>query len=160
MTDQTTNLTPQQTLKNMRIMWFAMLMGQVLFAAVVIGLSLTSEPESFESVKIIYMVAVVWGLMSVPISAFIRMQIYKKNWVENCVTPKGYASGMILSMAMIEGAALVSLVPILLHRTLGPTFALPVALIAVFAMNFPNGKAMEPANPEFMNNQPPDLLNK
>ena len=102
MTDQTTNLTPQQTLKNMRIMWFAMLMGQVLFAAVVIGLCLTSEPESFESVKIIYMVAVVWGLMSVPISAFIRMQIYKKNWVENCVTPKGYASGMILSMAMIE----------------------------------------------------------
>ena len=32
--------------------------------------------------------------------------------------------------------------------------------MGVFAMNYPNGKPMQPSNPDFINNQPPDLLKK
>ncbi|MAX25124.1 MAG: hypothetical protein CMJ19_11535 [Phycisphaeraceae bacterium] len=152
--------TPEQAAKILRLIWGMMLLGQLAFFAVALVVSFNGEPATFESVKIFYIIAVVLGLMSVPMGSFIRMQIYKKHWVNNAVTPQGYFIGSLLSMAIIEGAALFSIVVLFLHGQIGPTLALPIALMGVFAMNYPNGKPMQPSNPDFINNQPPDLLKK
>ncbi len=154
------DMSQEKALKSIRILWGAMLMGQLIFLGVVLALSWSSEPAEFEEVKSLYMIAVVFALVSVPISSFIRMQMYKKNWVNNSVTPQGYVQGTLVSLAVIEAASFFSLVVVLIHSHIGPTLALPVALIGVFVMNYPNGKPMQPTNPDFINNQPPDLLKK
>jgi hypothetical protein len=153
------NQTPEQVLKTLRFLWIAMLLGQLILLGVVIAMGWNGDGD-FESVKVLYMAAVVMGLTAVPMASFIRMQIYKKNWVGNQVAPQGYFQGTLVSLAVIEAASFFAMVVVLIHGHVGPTISLPIALIAVFGMNYPNGKPMQPANPDFINNQPPDLLKK
>lgn len=144
------DMTPAKALLNTRIIWGALLMGQLAFMAFVIFYCLQNSDAKLEEARLIYAIGTGVCLVIVIMSSFIRMQIYKQHWVENAVTPKGYVTGNIMSLGMIEGANMLSLVLIFLGGKLDATFALPVALLGVFAMSFPNGKAMEPAEPDYL----------
>jgi hypothetical protein len=150
------NMSPQMALLQMRIVWAALLIGQLIFMGVVIIFCLKSDSPQFEPIEFLYVTCAVICLALVMASTFIRMQIYKRNWVENAVTPNGYIAGQIVALAMIEGANLMSLLVIMLNRKLDLTFVLPIVLLGVFLMSFPNGKPMQPARPDFLD-EPSDL---
>ena len=145
-------LSKEQALKNIRMIWAALLSGMLIFFFIVLFLNQANDPRPFEQVKSLYVIAVGFAMLSVMFGSFIRMQIYKKHWQNNCVTPRGYVSGQLLSLACIEGACLFALVVVFIQQDTGVTLALPAVLMAIFILNFPNGKPMEPAIPDFSNN--------
>ena len=142
-------LEPEKTLLILRIIWGAMLMGQLILMAVVVLLNQSKEAVPFENIKSMYVVAVGFAMFSVMAGSFVRMQVYKKHWQKDRVMPQGYMVGQLVSLACIEGACFFALVVVLLHQTISATMVLPVVLLAVFVLNFPNGKPMKPALPDF-----------
>ena len=153
------NMTPAKALLQMRLIWGALLAGQLIFMVFVIVYCLNNDSPSLEADRILYGAATGVCLVIVLMASYIRMQIYKRHWVENAVTPQGYVSGQVVSLGMIEGANMLSLVIIFLGGKFDVTFSLPIALLAVFLTSFPNGKPMEPAMPDYLN-QPPNHLKK
>ncbi|MBL4702229.1 hypothetical protein JYU15_01050 [bacterium AH-315-I18] len=149
MNQQQFALDPKKTLLNLRIIWSAMLIGQLVFTMVVWFLNQSKQAVPFENIKSMYVIAVGFAMLSVMTGSFVRMQFYKKNWQNDCVTPRGYMTGHIISLACIEMACFFSLVVVMLHQTISTTMVLPVVLLIVFVLNFPNGKPMEPALPDF-----------
>lgn len=149
MNQQQPALDPKKTLLNLRIIWSAMLMALLVFTLVVWFLNQSKPAVPFETIKSIYVISAGFAMLSVMVGSFVRMQFYKRNWQNDCVTPRGYMTGQLISLACIKAACFFSLVVVMLHQTISTTMVLPVVLLIVFVLNFPTGKPMEPAVPDF-----------
>ncbi|HEX7009144.1 MAG TPA: hypothetical protein VF184_04125 [Phycisphaeraceae bacterium] len=143
-------LTPQQALLILRIIWAAMLAGEGIFLAVIIGLLSASQFVPNDSLHPL-LAYIALGLLAVAVPAgyFARMQTYKANWREHAVAPLGYMRGNIMLLAMLEGAAMFSLVAVLLTGRYVPEAIGAFVAMAVQVVNFPTGKPMRPAPPIF-----------
>lgn len=138
-------MTKQKALMTVRLIWLAMLLSPIL-AFVVLMFIVKPSPSNDASLnQILHMVSLVFTLVLIPIGYIVRLQIYKKNWVVNSVTPQGYAGGNIVLLGICEGAALLGVVVTFLAGVVMP-YILP-AFVAVLTqiINWPNGRAMEPA---------------
>lgn len=140
---------PKKAILSARIIWGAMLMSQLIFMGVVLSLTGTHEPMANEDVQLFYIIASMMAVGSIGAGLFVRMQIYKKHWENDCVTPAGYLSGTLIAMACIEGPSLFSMVVILLHGVIGINIVLPAILLGIFIVNFPNGRPMQSSVPDF-----------
>lgn len=140
---------PKTALLNTRIIWGTLLMGQLIFLFVVLAMADKMEPMDQETARLFTIIVCGTSVMSIGMGLFIRMQIYKKNWQGDCVSPSGYVGGNMIALASIEGMSLFSLVVVLLSGEVGMNLILPVIFLALFVLNFPNGKAMKSATPDF-----------
>jgi hypothetical protein len=157
MTDpQANGMSPAASLRVIRVIWLALLMGQIgfMFAIVVVWHGSTGFQASPEQGRLIFLITVGMLLVSVPLGYFIRSQTYKRNWQGTQITPQGYFVGNLILLAMCESVSLTGLVATLLSGRLWPTILPSVAAMAVQVVNFPNGRAMRPAYPDF--NTPSD----
>jgi hypothetical protein len=134
----------------LRIIWAAMLAGEGIFLAVIVGLLSAGQFVPSDSLHPL-MAYVALGLLAVAVPAgyFFRMQIYKANWREHAVAPLGYMRGNIILLAMLEGAAMFSLLAVLLTGRYVPEAIGAFLAMAVQGVNFPTGKPMRPAPPIF-----------
>lgn len=136
---------PPRALLITRIIWFALLSGQILFLAIIVVLwnvgSIKADPQ-LASVLGMCAVGVLFSAISV--GMFVRNQIYKRHWVGDVVTPAGYVQGNIVFLAMCEGASFLGLLAVLFRGALGFELIVPVLALMVQVVNFPNGKAMQP----------------
>jgi hypothetical protein len=135
-------LSPDKALLTARIVWGALILG-VAMIGVVFTLVL---PRSTAGGDPTLLVPVVFFLVltAIPIGLFMRGQVFKKHWVGDVVTPRGYIAGNIIAWASCEGTALFSL--IVAAFIPGSTLALIPGAIAfvTLVLLFPNGKAMFP----------------
>lgn len=141
---------PESALKQARIIWGAMTIGCIIAAVVI---SIIHEPAevgprvdaiSQSTNDLLTYLPILAVIVATPISFFIRSQIFKQGWVEDCVNPQAYLTGTIISLAVMEGAVLLGLVMIFVTDTLYPTILGPGVGLAVFILLFPNGKALNP----------------
>jgi hypothetical protein len=136
-------VSPEQSLRTLRIIWAALLLGQVVFLAIVMWL--IRQPADRATItpdlrRTLFIIAAVWLVMAVPIGYFIRWKIYDKGrGVDGSVTPGRYATGNIILFALCEGVSLFAIVGILLSRELTPFIYITLLAIAVQAVNFPTG---------------------
>jgi hypothetical protein len=140
-----------RALLTIRVIWAALILGQVVFAAVIAVINSGDQPvgDDAELGQVLFYASAGLLALAVPTAYFIRGQIYKANWRGNAITPAGYISGNLLFLAMLEGASLLSLVAVLLGGAFWPN-ALPAALaVVVQLVNFPDGKPMRPALSEY-----------
>ncbi len=137
--------TPHKALMTIRLIWAALLAGQIMFMVVIAVLqSINASPQADPQVaQVLFLVALAMLTTMIPVGYFIRNQVYKKNWQEDVVTPGGYVSGNILLLALCEGVALVGLVAVLIGGVIW--YAVPsLVAMAVQVINFPHGRPMWP----------------
>jgi hypothetical protein len=135
---------PKAALRTIRLLWAAMLVGQILFMIVIAVMHIQRDGETSQISKLLGYVG--FGMLPVmtAVGYFIRNQTYKANWREDVITPQGYGGGNLILLAMLEGVALLSLVATLLHGSFGLPFVPAMIAMAIQVINYPNGRAMYP----------------
>lgn len=146
MTEQTQ--TPAAALLTLRILWGALIAGQIGFAVVLVVLWSTGTAALDDRLARRMLPFIVAGAgVLVPLAIFVRMQVYKAHWREDLIDPQGYFLGNLAFLAMLEGGSMASLVNALLGGTFVP-YALPALfLLAVQVLAFPTGGPMHPTSP-------------
>lgn len=142
--------SPGQALLQTRLIWLILILGQIAFGVVVLFLNgQRNTPANADLYPVLLYVSIGVFVSSVMMGYFLRNQIYKANWQEHAITPKGYFTGNLLLMAMLEGAAILPMATILITGNVLPTGAVALAALAVQAVNFPTGGPMQPSQPVF-----------
>jgi hypothetical protein len=143
--DQIPTLSKGAAVQTARIVWAAMLLGQVAFLFVIVALwnneSFLTDPKTG---RLLFLVSLVMLIGLVPLAYFIRGQVYKKHWVDRAVTPNGYLTGNIVFLAVCEAVSFTGLASTLFYGEFWPAILPSVAAMVVQAANLPNGRAMEP----------------
>ncbi|MEX0774900.1 MAG: hypothetical protein WD042_04195 [Phycisphaeraceae bacterium] len=137
---------PTQTrgkLIGIRIIWLAMLMGEVGFMAVIaVLIGNQSVQAEAELARLMLLISTGMLLTLVPLGYFIRSQIYKRHWVGDAVTAQGYVTGNIVLLALCEASAFAGLLGCMFGGSFWPG-AVPVVLaMIVQVINYPTGSAM------------------
>ena len=140
-----------KALWTVRILWAALLMGQLIFLGVIVVVWETnpSFQPSPDVVKILFPIVIGMLLVGVPIGYVWRGQVYKRYWQDNVVAPQGYVGGNLFLLALCEGISLFGLATTMLNGSLWPTVVPSVIAMAVQVVNWPNGQAMVPVDPVF-----------
>jgi hypothetical protein len=129
----------KQALLITRIMWGAMLMGEVVFLIVTLTTRQT-DPASADSARISAYVAIGMMLMIGPAAFVVRKILYGPGIEEENVPPQKYATGNIVFTALLEGVAFFGLVVFMLGSPLGLAAAGPAMALQI--LNFPSGGVM------------------
>ncbi len=134
-----------------RIIWGALLFGQVsLLAVAAMGIAQATERGApANSVLQIFWINVVLLMVAVPLGYFLRAQCYKRHWQANAITARGYITGNLLLLALLEAVSLLGLVAALVNGRLMPTIVPPLAALALLIWNYPTGAALRPDPPPF-----------
>jgi len=133
----------RQRLTTLRIIWFALLMGQAAFLAIV--LVLIRRPTDHRALdpqltRTLFYAALGLLVVVVPVGYFLRMKMYEKNRApDGSVTGESYLTGNIILLALCEGVSLFGIVGILLSRTLTPFIWITAAAVVIQLVNFPTG---------------------
>jgi hypothetical protein len=140
---------PQDALKATRLVWLALMLGQVIMAVAFVAIR-PSVPGSgaADTPWLLPWLPLVAVPVAIGIGLFMRSQIFKANWRGNVITPEGYIKAHLLAGAIIEAPSLLGLALMVVHQDL-LLGLLPTAIaLAVMAGMFPNGKPMhEPTEP-------------
>ncbi len=132
---------PNKTLLTLRFLWAMLLAGQLMFM-VVVALVL-SGPGSSAPYEL-FVVACMAAPAAIVAAHVVRMQIYKKHWISDAVTPRGYFVGNLIYLAMLEGASFFGLVVMLIGGRFLPYVIPSLVLMAVQVVNYPHGRPMRP----------------
>jgi hypothetical protein len=127
----------QKQLMVLRIIWGAMLIGEVtfMFVALLIG------PRMHATVDTTMLARVAAGMfvLLLPAAFIVRKAMYRADPADGSVTMANYTAGNIIFWAMCEGVAFFGLVITMLAGKAGLGFAVAVAAMIVQIVNFPTG---------------------
>lgn len=143
------HITIERALLTARLFWAALLGGQIFLAFAVVkmwhaGVVPAAAPAA---ARIILLVPIVLFVTLVPLGLFLRNQIYKRSWQGPAIAPQGYLTGNLVLLALCETVVLSSLIASLLLHAFWPAIGPGLLAVAMQALNFPNGRAME-ASPD------------
>lgn len=142
------NLTPSQALKVLRLLWAGLLGMQLVIAAVVLVVVQADPPTADTSLRqLLLLIAVAVLCVLTPVGLFARNQTYKAHWRADVITPAGYVKGNVILFAMLEGAATVALVLMVVTGLHLGLLAVAAVAVLVQLVNFPNGRPMQPREP-------------
>jgi F0F1-type ATP synthase membrane subunit c/vacuolar-type H+-ATPase subunit K len=134
--------SPAKTLQVTRIIWFALLAGQMAFALVVLSIA-KNQPEHPKSMtQLLWYIALAMAAVAIPLAYLVRKIVYRNGMRDGVVAPSAYATGSIIFWAMCEGVALFAMVGALLARAQGPHLFVAILMFAVQVLNYPTGKQM------------------
>lgn len=136
--------TPAQALRTTRLLWAALLAGQVLFLVVILTLRASQQAVENESASIVAYVAIAMLLGVAPIAFIIRNALYGTRDHRGTVPPQRYITANIVFLALFEGASFLGLVAFMLGEPLG-LIAAGLAM-AIQALSFPTGSVLATDN--------------
>lgn len=135
-------MTSKQYFKNLQIIFFALLFGQIWFAAC--AYFINTFTEGFDNsdagfVQIAQIIVTVLAVSSLLISTQVSKAIINKAKANNTLKKKleGYRSALIVKYALLEGPSLFSCTFLLLTGNLF-FFVIPMLIIAIFFMHKPS----------------------
>lgn len=141
--------TRQQALLMTRIIWSAMMAGQLMFFAVVnfVILPQVHRDPSHQQPMLTWIAA---GLTAsiVPVSMLVRLTIFKKASVNGQVAIRSFVLGNIIFWANSEGAAFFSLIVAVVNGALWPTAMFAGGALALQAITFPTGSNLAESDAE------------
>src|SRR3954464_8828123 len=101
---------PSNPLLVVRIIWFAMMMGELLFLAVILFVILPARGAAVQPNRILVFANVVLLLTSVPTTFMIRRLIFARAAVNGEIPAGPYLTGNIVFWAGCEGVCFFALV--------------------------------------------------
>lgn len=145
-TDRSEPQSPKAALLTLRIVWGALLFGVLVFMLVVgiILANTAAKPVDAQFATVLLVVLLALLVTELPIGYFVRMQVYKRSWQGDVISPSGYSTGNIILFACCESVALFALIVVLITRSYWPAIIPAVIAMAIMVVNFPNGRAMFP----------------
>ena len=134
----------QQQLLPLRIIWGALLMGQVTYLALVmLALGKNMPAPDPASTQLFLYIAVGMLAVLVPMAFVVRAAVYRSGRSdEGLLAPAQYATGNIIFWAMCEGVGLAAITFGLLNQGGGPVLVVAAVAIAVQVVNFPTGSGV------------------
>jgi len=140
----------QGTLLIVRIIWLALLVGQIGFGAVVyyqVRVGQAGDQVQLSG----QMLAIASGILigAIGLGYYARNQSYKKHWRGSVVTPAGFFQGNLILLALLEVSSFVTLVFVMVTGQVFPMILPAVASLAVQCVNYPSGLPMLEAPPDF-----------
>ena len=131
-------LPPPKSLAVIRIIWAALLIGPLLFMAVIILIVLPNAKRPLHPPP----VALTWAAfavpaMMIPVAFIVRRMLFTRSRTEAGIPVAAYSTGNIVFWASCEGCAFLGLVVAMLTGSLWPTI-IPVAIaLSLQAITFP-----------------------
>jgi hypothetical protein len=122
-----------------RIIWFALLMGQVAFLVVIVVLN---RPKQQMVVALNNLVAVQFVLLvtEVPVCFFIRRMIFRRGEVDGAVRPEAYSTGNIIFWAGCEAVSFFGLVIVFISGVWWPAILGSGIAMGLHVLTFPVGR--------------------
>ena len=136
----------QARLVTARIIWGAMLMGQIMFLAVImLVIWPNARPEhrmADNSLRIFLYVGMAMLVGAIAMGYFIRSIIAKRG-PDGLIEGGRYVTGNIILWALSEGAAMFGLVGMMLDQKPWPFLGIVIVAMANQAITFPTGSSMK-----------------
>jgi hypothetical protein len=130
------NVPPVKTLMTIRIIWFALLMGELMFLAVTTFVILPHhgppQPQPILVWSSIFML-----LSIVPVTFTIRAATFRRSAINGAVPAGPFVVGNIIFWAGCEGVCFFATVVAVVTGTLWPTIIVAVIALALQALTFP-----------------------
>jgi F0F1-type ATP synthase membrane subunit c/vacuolar-type H+-ATPase subunit K len=137
---------PEQSLKMTRIIWAAMLLGQVTFLMVALAIGSSFAGSDPQSGPLLLYLATGMLVVAVPTAYIIRSVIYRARASGSVVSPQQYFTANLVFLAMLEGVGLFAIVGLLISGDVGLHLLVVAAALGLQALNFPTGSAMREEN--------------
>ncbi|HZL36090.1 MAG TPA: hypothetical protein VFC78_12310 [Tepidisphaeraceae bacterium] len=126
----------RKALMTLRIIWFALMMGQlVFFAIIVVAILPTVHPAHVQ--PMLNWVSVAMLITAAPITFFIRAMIFRRFRAEDGVRRAGYCTGNIVFWAGCETATFFGLVVAMINGSLWPTIWVVAIALLLQVLTFP-----------------------
>jgi hypothetical protein len=146
------NASPQQALMTIRIIWAALILGQLGFAGVT-GV-IISQPNAHAAppVPILPVICFLMLATVIPITFIVRtLMLRAARAAYGMVPPARYASASLVFWAGCEGVSFFGLITALVNRTFWPSIVVVAVALACQALMMPLASAYQRAGDGFQN---------
>ena len=149
MRDEMDRATPGSALLTTRVLWALLLAGQAsyLLTVMLIWARRAIPPVTLEGRRLAAYLAIAGLVVLLPLGYHLRNQAYKKHWRGDAIAPRGYISGNLILFVLCQLACTLGLTAALVQGAFWPGAAPAAVAVAAYFVNFPNGRAMQPAAP-------------
>jgi len=134
--------TPAQAIMAVRLIWTALLIGQMMFFAFALYISrnggFAALPASTTS--ILFYVSIGLLVVVTPVAYFVRAKLLGG---DRPVPLEKYVPANVAFHGMLEGVSMVGLVVMLLSGSMMPAIIVPLIAVGVMVVNFPLGGELQ-----------------
>lgn len=127
---------PRQVMLQARVIWAAMLIGQVVFGVVVYVMSQQAPRRAAVNAQVLLYAAIAIVATMMPVVVVLRARLLKDG---EAISPAAYVKANILSLAICEGQTFALLVMCMVSGQMMPMLALAavpgLAFVAMFPRN-------------------------
>jgi len=134
-------------LATLRIIWAALLVGELVFLGVIFFLLRGANPPApgpADVTRMLFFASIVFLAGGVVVGFVLRSRLYNPRQADGSVAPGKYVTGNIIFLALCEGPAFFGLVVCMLSGHFLPAVAVPAVAMAIQLLNFPTGAPLEP----------------
>ena len=126
----------KKALLNMRIIWLALLMGQLMFLLILVLLILPRQLNVHPQ-PILSTVAFILTAAVIPAAFVARMMIFRRRHTDGRLAPATYFTGSIIFWAGCESVTFFGLIVAMINGNLWPTIIVVAIALALFTLTFP-----------------------
>jgi hypothetical protein len=139
-----TNGASKQALLNLRIIWFALLLGPIGFMCVIAFRLMPGAREHLEVQPALIWVTTIMFATVIPMGFMIRWFLFKRMRPDGSLSPTIYRAGNIIFWAMCEMVAFLGLVTAMINGSFWPTILFVAAALGLQTITFPFARKLEP----------------
>ncbi len=121
-----------------RIVWLALILGQVSFGVIIATVILPSHPPVRPQPVLVW-VNLFMLVTEVPVMFVIRMFVFRKGTVDGGIRPGAYGTGNIIFWAGCEAVSFFGLIVVVLTGSWWPTILFVGIALGLQALTFPVG---------------------
>ena len=133
-----TNIPPGKTLLVARIIWFALMMGELLFLGVTTFVILPNHgPAKPQPQTILVWSSIFMAVAIIPVTFLIRSAMFRRSAVNGAVPAGPFVTGNIIFWAGCEGVCFFATVVATVNGSLWPTIVVAVIALSLQALTFP-----------------------
>ncbi|MEM8736960.1 MAG: hypothetical protein AAGG38_00585 [Planctomycetota bacterium] len=132
-----------------KLFWAALLSSQAMLIAVALILAPTpaDDPDAAPVFSASALAGFITVALTVPLAYFLRNQVYKSQWQAHAVTPRGYLTGNLVFLGLLETSGAIASATAIFEQRAWPNLIPALVVLALFLANFPHGRPLDPAPP-------------
>ena len=132
------NVPPRRALATMRIIWGAIILGQLVFLAVLI-LVIMPKQQPHPAQPVLVWMNLILLVTAVPMTFGLRQLAFRKTQVEGRIPAAVYSRANLIFWAGCESVSFFGMVVAMLNDTLWPTIVVVIIAMVLQVLTFPVG---------------------